>query len=317
MVRPKKGELMLEFGGRVALVTGAGAGMGRSYARMLAARGARVVVNDIVAADARDVRDAIIAEGGVAVADYHDVSTSSGDIVAAAVDSFGRLDIVIANAGILRLGAFGEQPAEEFGRIFNVSFTGTIELSRAAWPHLAESGSGRLILIASSGMLGSPGSSAYGAAKGGIWGFGNSVAFDGEQSGIRVSTILPTAWTPMAENTFADPVIVRAMQETMAPDHVAAFVTYLAHQDTALHGHTFQVSAGHVSRIVVAGLPRVRVETTAPEDWVAVAPRLEDQSTDLQVYRATGEQFVAELVAADPSLAAAFGSGNPADVLDR
>lgn len=123
---------MLDFKGRVAIVTGAGQGMGKAHAATLASRGARVVVNDVSLVHAEQAVKEIVGAGGIAVADVHDVATDASAIVQTAIDSFGALDIVVSNAGIIRVGLFGEQPSEEFWKVFDVSFRGTVELSRAA-----------------------------------------------------------------------------------------------------------------------------------------------------------------------------------------
>jgi NAD(P)-dependent dehydrogenase (short-subunit alcohol dehydrogenase family) len=304
---------LLDFAGRVAIVTGAGMGMGRAHALALSARGARVVVNDVVEVNARAVVEEIVAAGGAAVADFHDVRSSAADIVPTAIEHFGRLDVVVANAGIVKIGTFTDQSADDFSTVYDVSWSGTIDLARAAWPHLITSRSGRLILVSSSGILGNPGSSAYGAAKGAIWAFGNSAAFDGDDVGVQVSTILPTAWTPMTAASFDNPTITEAMRATMGVEHVASFVTFLAHQDTTLHGHAFQVGGGHASRIVVGGLPKFRATGDTAEGWADVAHDLDSRQGHIDVYGSTGEQFGAELIAATPELAPILVGMNPSE----
>ncbi|MGL3151275.1 SDR family NAD(P)-dependent oxidoreductase [Microbacterium sp. A82] len=305
---------MLDFDGRVALVTGAGQGMGRAHAIALAERGARVVVNDVSSTEADRVVNEITAGGGTAVADVHDVSTRGADVVQTAIDTFGQLDIVVNNAGIIRVGLFGEQPSDEFWKVFDVSFRGTVEVSRAAWPHLVASGAGRLILVSSSGVLANPGASAYGAAKGAIWALGNSLAMEGDRVGVNVTTIMPTAWTPMTESAYSNPDIISTLRDGMGPEHVANFVAFLAHQDTTVHGDFFQVSGGHAGRLALAGMPRVQAPESTPEGWTHVADELKADSTDLKPYYVTGEQFADEMIAANPAVADAFAGINTADL---
>lgn len=313
--RTNEGEvIVVDFEGRVAIVTGAGQGMGRAHAVMLASRGARVVVNDVSRENAEQTAQEITDQSGTAVVDLHDVAKDAEAVVSTALDSFARLDIVVSNAGILRVGLFAEQPPEEFWKVFDVSFKGAVDLSRAAWPHLIESGSGRLILVSSSGILANPGASAYGAAKGAIWALGNTLAAEGDRVGVQVTTIMPTARTPMTEGAYSNPDIIKTLRDGMGPEHVAGFVTYLAHQDTQVHGDFFQVSGGRAGRLVLSGLPRVQAPESTPEGWVQVADDLGADSTELTQYRVTGQQFADEMIAANPVVAEAFREINPADL---
>lgn len=305
---------MLDFKDRVAIVTGAGQGMGKTHALTLASRGARVVVNDVVEANAQTVVQEITDAGGTAVIDAHDVVADAEGIVTTALDSFGQLDIVVANAGILRVGLFGEQPMEEFWKVFDVSFKGTVDLAHAAWPHLITSGTGRLVLVSSSGVLANPGAAAYGAAKGAMWALGNTLAVEGDRVGVQVTTIMPTAWTPMTENAYSDPNIISTLRDTMGPEKVAAFITYLTHQDTTVHGDFFQIGGNHAGRLVLSGLPRVFVENGTAEEWAQKADELQADSDDLEQFRITGDQFASEMIASNPSVAAAFRDMNAADL---
>lgn len=305
---------MLQFEGRVAIVTGAGQGMGRSHAMSLAARGARVVVNDVVEANAKSVVEEITREGGEAVVDVHDVSTGAAEVVEHAISSFGRLDIVVANAGILRVGLFGEQAMDEFWKVFDVTFKGTVDLARAAWPHLIESTTGRLILISSSGMLANPGAAAYGSAKAALWGLGNTLAMEGDRVGVQVTTIMPTAWTPMTESAYSDPNIISTLRDTMGPEKVAGFITYLAHQDTTVHGDFFEVGGDHAGRLVLSGLPRVFTENGTAEEWSDRSEELSADAEDLEQFRVTGDQFASEMIASNPAVADAFKDLNAADL---
>ncbi|CAM5508805.1 hypothetical protein SHIRM173S_11196 [Streptomyces hirsutus] len=133
----------LDFGGRVAIVTGAGQGMGRAHAKMLASRGARVVVNDLNADNAASAVAEIIADGGTAVVDINNVVTGAEAIVQTAIDAYGQLDVVVNNAGINAFGTFWEMDRDTWWRVFDVTVKGVVEVSRAAMPHLIASGTGR------------------------------------------------------------------------------------------------------------------------------------------------------------------------------
>jgi len=305
---------MQDFGGRVALVTGAGQGMGRAHAMALAAQGARVVVSDVALHHAEETVRQITAAGGTAVADGSDVTTAADAMVQRAIDVFGQLDIVVCNAGIIKVGLFGEQPMDEFWQVFDVSFRGTVEVSRAAWPHLVKSGAGRLILVASSGMLANPGAAAYGAAKAAIWGLGNSLAMEGDRVGVQVSTLMPTAWTPMTEGAYSHPVILSTLRDRMGPEHVAAFVAFLAHPDTRVHGDLYQVSGGRAGRMVLGAMPRIEAPHSSVEGWSKVAAELQADAPIENTYRVTGEQFADEMIAANPAVAAALAGLNAADL---
>ncbi len=305
---------MLDFAGRVALVTGAGQGMGRAHAVELARRGARVVVSDVASDQTHESVDIITRAGGTAIADCHDVTVAAGAIVDHAIAEFGQLDIVVCNAGIIRVGLFDEQPMDEFWKVFDVSFRGTVEISRAAWPHLVKSGAGRLILVSSSGILANPGASAYGAAKGAIWALGNSLAMEGDRAGVQVSTLMPTAWTPMTAGAYTNPEILSTLRDRMGPEHVAAFVAFLAHPQTLVHGDLYQVSGGRAGRMVLAAMPRVSAPKSSVEGWSEVAEQLMADGEIIATYRVTGEQFADEMIAANPAVADALRGVNAADL---
>jgi len=294
----------LNFDGRVAIITGAGQGLGRHYAMELAARGSRVVVNDVSPLKAQAVVDEIVSAGGQAVADVHDVASQAQSIVDSTLEAYRQLDIVVNNAGIMREGLFCEQPMEDFWRVFDVSFRGSVELTRAAWPHLVSSGSGRVVLVSSNGLLGAAGVTAYAAAKAAIWSFGNTLAMEGKRVGVHVSTIMPTAWTPMSAASWAGrPEVASVFRDKMAPDDVAAFVAFLAHQDTSVHGGLFQIAGGNAARLVLSRFPRVAVPDRTAEGWAGAASRLEGPSGELQPFFATADHLFDELAAIDPAVA--------------
>ena len=302
---------ILDFKGRVAVVTGAGQGMGREHAKMLASRGARVVANDINADRVADTVSAIVDSGGVAVADSHNIVTGAADIVQTALNEFGQLDIVVNNAGINAFGRFWEMDADTWWKIFDVSVKGVVEVSRAAMPHLIASGSGRLINISSNGVMGVPLDSAYNAAKAAIWGLGITLAAEAREVGVQVTTLMPVAWTPMTEDAFPNPVIRDAMRETVPASAVSAFVAWLAHQDTTVHGDTFEVAGVSAGRVAIAGMPRMKVETPTPESWAEGAELL-TQDGELRPFRNASESFRDQMVYLAPELDSVL----PADAAD-
>ena len=302
---------MLDFNGRVAVVTGAGQGMGREHAKMLASRGARVVANDINADRVADTVSAIVDSGGVAVADSHNIVTGAADIVQTALNEFGQLDIVVNNAGINAFGRFWEMDADTWWKIFDVSVKGVVEVSRAAMPHLIASGSGRLINISSNGVMGVPLDSAYNAAKAAIWGLGITLAAEAREVGVQVTTLMPVAWTPMTEDAFPNPVIRDAMRQTVPASAVSAFVAWLAHQDTTVYGDTFEVAGVSAGRVAIAGMPRMKVETPTPESWAEGAELL-TQDGELRPFRTASESFRDQMVYLAPELDSVL----PADAAD-
>ena len=200
----------LRFDGRVVIVTGAGRGIGRRHALLLAAKGARVVVADYgVGIDgggstpepAEDVVKEIKDAGGEAVAHYASVADELGAkaIVDTAIDAFGRLDIVINNAGIHDPALFDAASVEQFQKMFGVHFFGSLFVSRAAWPHFVEAGYGRIVNTVSEAMLGGiPELTSYGSAKGAVFGLTRNLATEGSAHGIRVNALAPRAYTRMS-----------------------------------------------------------------------------------------------------------------------
>jgi NAD(P)-dependent dehydrogenase (short-subunit alcohol dehydrogenase family) len=271
-------EGQLRFDGRVALVTGAGRNLGRAYAVALAERGARVVVNDLGVAisdtdgagEAPSTNPAhdVVAELGpsVAVADTNDISTPEGGAaaVATAVDTFGRLDIVVNNAGVVR-----QAPIDRFGDdllspMLESQLRGPVNITRAAWPYLAASGSGRVLNVSSGALFGIPGMSGYSMSKLGVVGLTRSLALEGAERGIRVNVIAPYAHT--RSGGFGPIPASPALDEWLTVDLISPLVLWLVHEDCQVTGELFGVGGGHVGRIVLATTPGWRSRPMTPED---------------------------------------------------
>ncbi|WP_299554473.1 SDR family NAD(P)-dependent oxidoreductase [uncultured Tateyamaria sp.] len=209
---------MIRFDDQVAIVTGAGAGLGRSHALGLAARGARVVINDMD--DAGDVVAEIEAAGGQAMAIAADVSDprAVGEMVAQVMDRWGRIDILINNAGILRDKTFSKMDMADFAKVIDIHLMGTAQCCHAVWPLMRDQGYGRIVLTASgSGLYGNFGQSNYGAAKAGMVGLMNVLHLEGARDDIRVNTLAPTAATAMTEGLLPQAALDLLQPETITP----------------------------------------------------------------------------------------------------
>jgi NAD(P)-dependent dehydrogenase (short-subunit alcohol dehydrogenase family) len=250
---------------KVAVVTGAGRGIGRGEALLFAAEGARVVVNDLggqwdgTGADTRpasQVVDEIRDAGGEAVAHFDDISEVAGaeSLLRLALDTWGRLDVVVNNAGILRDRMVFNMSAEEWDAVIKVHLRGhflVTSLASAHWRERSKAGepvSGRIINTSStSGLLGIPGQSNYGAAKAGIAAFTQIVAMEMDRHGVTVNAIAPGARTRLTEKTFGDLAMPEGQFDALAPENIAPLVAYLA-TDAAAHitGQVFGVTGGLV-----------------------------------------------------------------------
>jgi 3-hydroxyacyl-CoA dehydrogenase/3a,7a,12a-trihydroxy-5b-cholest-24-enoyl-CoA hydratase len=244
----------LRFDGKVAIVTGAGNGLGKAYALLLAARGAKVVVNDLgksVTGEAEGAglapADLVVAEikkaGGQAVANYDSVEFGE-KIVKTAVDAFGTVDIVINNAGILRDVSFQKMSELDWDLIMKVHLKGAYAVTRAAWNIMRDKKYGRIINTGSSaGIYGSFGQVNYAAAKLGLWGFTQSLAKEGEKRNIRINCIAPLAGTRMTATVMPAEIV-----EALKPDYVAPFIAYLAHDSCKDNGGLYEVGAGYIAK---------------------------------------------------------------------
>jgi NAD(P)-dependent dehydrogenase (short-subunit alcohol dehydrogenase family) len=252
----------LGYDGKVAIITGAGGGLGRQHALLLARRGARIVINDLggsvdgTGADqsaAAKVVAEIEAVGGEAVADTHSVATPEGGaaIVQTALDAFGRVDIVINNAGILRDKAFHNMTPDLLNPVLDVHLKGAFHVTQAAWPHLREQAYGRIISTSSAaGLFGNFGQTNYGAAKMGLVGFTRVLAVEGAKYNIKANAIAPLALTRMTENLMGG-----SFGERLDPALVSPVVGYLAHESCAVTGEVYSVGGGRVARVFIGECP--------------------------------------------------------------
>jgi NAD(P)-dependent dehydrogenase (short-subunit alcohol dehydrogenase family) len=248
----------IDFEGRVAVVTGAGGGLGRSHALLLASRGAKVVVNDLGGTRAGEgggsemadnVVEEIKAAGGEAVANYDGVHTWEGgeSIVQSAIDAFGRIDIVVNNAGILRDTSFAKLDEAALDMVVKVHLYGGFHVARAAWPHLRENNYGRVINTTSgSGLYGNFGQSNYSAAKLGLVGLTRTLAIEGAKYGITSNVIAPIAASRMTED-----VMPPQLLERLEPEYVSPLVAYLASEACTDTGRIYSVGGGYMARVAI------------------------------------------------------------------
>jgi NAD(P)-dependent dehydrogenase (short-subunit alcohol dehydrogenase family) len=280
--------------GRVAVVTGAGGGLGRSHALMLAQHGAQVVVNDVGSdteglglAD-RSASERVVAEieahGGTAVAHSGSVDTIDGaeSIVETAIGQFGRIDAVVNNAGILRDASFGKLSPSDFADVLSVHLNGTANVLRAAWPHMRAAGFGRIVnTAAGAGLYGNFGQSAYSAAKMGIVGLSRTLAIEGAPKNITVNVIAPMAASRMTERIMDERLLRR-----FKPEYVSAMVTYLTSEACHLTGQLFEMGGGYYSRVaIVQGRGVVLDSVPTPEELAARLPDIMDVSDYFEASR--------------------------------
>jgi NAD(P)-dependent dehydrogenase (short-subunit alcohol dehydrogenase family) len=262
----------LRFDDRVAVVTGAGRGLGREYAHLLAARGAKVVVNDAGgsldgegtdAGPAEQVVAEITAAGGQAVACTASVATADGGeaIVGTALEHYGRIDILVHNAGNVRRASLKEMSYEDFDAVLDVHLRGAFNVVRPAFPRMCAAGYGRIVLTSSiGGLYGNHDVPNYAAAKAGVIGLSNVAALEGAADGVRCNVIVPAAVTRMAEG------IDTSAYPPMGAELVAPVVGWLTHESCSVTGEMFIALAGRVARAVIAESPGVSRSSWTIED---------------------------------------------------
>jgi NAD(P)-dependent dehydrogenase (short-subunit alcohol dehydrogenase family) len=274
--------MSIDFSGKVAIVTGAGGGLGRCHALELAKRGAKVVVNDLGGSvdgsgGSSEAAEKVVSEikeaGGEAIANGSSVSDRTGvdNLVKQTMDEWGRIDILINNAGILRDKSFKKMELDDFQLVIDVHLMGSVNCTKAVWPIMSEQGFGRIVMTTSpSGLYGNFGQANYGAAKLGLVGFMNTLKIEGQKNNIRINAISPVAATRMTEN-----LMPQEMLEKLGPELVTYGVVYLC-TDDAPSGTILQAMGGRYSVAAVCenqGVDlgeKASVEAVA-ENWAKIS----------------------------------------------
>jgi len=285
----------IRYDGKVAIVTGAGGGLGRTHSLLLASRGAKVVVNDLGGSafgegkdttPAQKVVNEIKAAGGEAVANYDSV-TNGEKIVQAALDSFGRVDIVINNAGILRDKSFHKMTDEDWNLIFDVHVQGSYKVTKAAWPYMRDQSYGRIVLTSSAaGIYGNFGQANYSAAKMALIGFGQTLALEGKNRNVLVNIIAPIAGSRMTATVLSEDLI-----NMLKPEYVSPLVAYLCSDQCTETGSLYEVGAGCIHRLQwlrSVGVMLPLKEGIKIEDVAKNFEKINDM-TNAKVFRTIGE----------------------------
>lgn len=294
--------MAIDFKDQVVIVTGGGTGLGRAHALQFAARGAKVVVNDLggsrdgsggSAAVAEQVVNEILASGGDAIASGADITRESqtAEMVQAALDKWGRVDVLINNAGILRDKSFAKMSLEEWRVVVDVHLNGTAYCCHAVWSVMQEQGYGRIVMTSSSsGVYGNFGQANYAAAKYGVVGLMNVLAIEGRKYNIHVNSLVPTAATRMTED-----VMTQSMLEQLKPEYVSPAVLFLASAD-APNGTILMAGAGNytVAKLIEAEGIKLPEGQRTPENIAAIFEKISDVSNGLEIQ--DGMQHIERIV---------------------
>ncbi len=274
----------LRFDDRVAVITGGGRGLGRAYAELLGSLGAKIVVNDngsIIkgegadAGPAQEVVDAITAAGGEAIACADSVATPDGGraIIQAALDAFGRIDVLIHNAGNVRYGSIRELSDEDLDAVLDVHLKGAFHVVRAAMPLMCDAGYGRIVLTSSiGGVYGNSNCVNYAMAKAGMIGLSNVIALEGELFGVKSNVIVPAAVTRMADG------LDTSMYPPMGPELVAPMVGWLAHENCSVSGEIYAAVAGRMAEMYIGETRGVYRPEWSVDDVGAAIGAIRDKS---------------------------------------
>jgi 3-hydroxyacyl-CoA dehydrogenase/3a,7a,12a-trihydroxy-5b-cholest-24-enoyl-CoA hydratase len=288
----------ISFDGKVAIVTGAGGGLGRTHALLLASRGAKVVVNDLGGATdgtgsgntmAEQVCDEIKKAGGEAVPDFN--SVMDGDkVIKTAVDAFGTVDILINNAGILRDISFMKQTQQDWDLVMDVHLNGTRACTKAAFPIMREKKYGRIVMTTSAaGLFGNFGQTNYSSAKMGIAGLANTLKFEGAKYNIKVNTIAPIAGSRLTEQ-----VMPKNLTDALKPEYVSPLVAYLCSEECQETGYIYSVGGGYFGRVAYfesEGAYLCIDKEISPEDVQAKMGEINDMGKNQEMTQAIDQSM--------------------------
>ncbi len=283
--------MSLDFTDKVVIVTGAGGGLGKSHALDFARRGAKVVVNDLggsvdgsagTSEAAQSVVDEIVAAGGTAIANGSSVTDDAGvaNMISQTMDAFGRIDVLVNNAGVLRDKSFAKMEIDDFTFVVDVHLFGTLKPTKAVWPIMKEQGYGRIMVTSSSsGLYGNFGQANYGAAKMGVVGFINTLKLEGQKDNIHINALAPVAWTRMTAN-----LMPPEMEEMLKPEQVTPAVVFMC-SENAPTGKIICAGAGAFAstHIVETRGMYLGADPTAEqvaENWEQIS-KLDDQAEAL------------------------------------
>ena len=280
--------MTIRYDNRVAVVTGAGSGLGRSHALFLASRGAKIVVNDLGGAvdgsgASTSAGEKVVAEikaaGGEAVANADSVATPEGaaNIIQSAIDNYGQIDILINNAGNLRDKSFAKLQPEDFDAVVDVHLSGSAYCTLAAWPHMKDAGYGRIVMTTSSaGLFGNFGQGNYAAAKMGVFGLMNALKHEGRKFNININTLAPMALTRMTEDIMSDKI-----KPLVKPEFVTPIVAWFCAEENTISGDVVEAGAGYYAKVQIvegAGVVLGGGEIPTPEEIQTNYNKIADMS---------------------------------------